>query len=233
MNEAELAAASKTLGLGAFAKGTEGSDEVMAYRLGDRDVMVTIIPMPHPDAPKMPAGPFSPRSDQIASSKAHAIVAVPKLVGTPVQQDATMARIVAAVAKSMDATAAMLGRGVMFYLADIFVAAAESADPGQPPHEVTVDITVAPEGDRHVSLLTHGLSRYGREELYVKSNRAAIEDAMDFTWAMSRWVVADPDKRFPPGDTVGRSASERLVVQRVPSPADDGSTVVLFDMTRP
>ncbi len=54
--------------------------------------------------------------------------------------------------------------------------------------------------------------------------------AFEFTWMMCRWLITDPGKQLPTGDTVGRSADEKITVQRVPSPTGEGPEVVRLDL---
>ena len=94
---------------------------------------------------------------------------------------------------------------------------------------VAVDITAAQESPSRMSFLTHGLRRYGREEFFMT---CAIEGkgALAFVLSMTRWMLADPDKHLPTGDTVGRDADEKVPVQRVPNPTGDGTEVIRLDL---
>jgi len=42
---------------------------------------------------------------------------------------------------------------------------------------------------------------------------------------MARWLLTEPDRHLPTGDTVGRPAEEKVTVQRVPSPTGDAPEV--------
>ena len=44
------------------------------------------------------------------------------------------------------------------------------------------------------------------------------------------WMVQDPDKHLPTGDTVGRTAEERVTVQRVANPMGAGPEVIRLDL---
>ena len=125
----------------------------------------------------------------------------------------------------------MLGHGRVVHRARLFAEyARHAADEGQPLGvEVAVDITAAQESPSRMSFLTHGLRRYGREEFFVT---CAIEGkgALAFVLSMTRWMLADPDKHLPTGDTVGRDADEKVPVQRVPNPTGDGTEVIRLDL---
>jgi hypothetical protein len=80
-----------------------------------------------------------------------------------------------------------------------------------------------------MSFMTHGLTRYGREEFYITCSRTG-QGALDFVYMMVRWMITDPEKHLPTGDTLGRTAEERLVVQRVPHPGGGGDDVIRLDL---
>jgi hypothetical protein len=94
---------------------------------------------------------------------------------------------------------------------------------------VAVDVTAAQESPTRMSFLTHGLQRYGRDEFYVT---CPVEGrgALSFVFDMARWMLTDPDKHLPTGDTVGRSEDERLAIQRVPNPTGKGPEVIRVDL---
>ena len=50
--------------------------------------------------------------------------------------------------------------------------------------------------------------------------------ALDFLYGLVRWMITDPDKQLPTGDTVGRTADEKVTVQRVPSPTGSGLSLI-------
>lgn len=192
---------------------------------------VLLVSAPHPDARRLCTGILSPgASDAAARAPAHLIVTASGLEGAVADRDAIACRVLAAVSAAADASATMLGHGAMFYRSDFFVEVAASAAPGELPLEVCVDITIGPEPGERVSLLTHGLARYGREELIVTAPVSAVEDAMDFTWGMARWVISAPDNELPTGGIVGRTAEERVTIERTTSPSGNGATVVRLDL---
>ncbi len=86
----------------------------------------------------------------------------------------------------------------------------------------------APEGDDRMSFLTHGPQRYGREEFWVTAARDGNE-ALEFTWMMARWMIYDPSEQLPTGDTIGRTAEEKIRVRRVLSPTGEGPEVIRLD----
>lgn len=217
-------------GVGA-ARPTDTSETMQTWALPD-EVSLVVMSMgaPHPDAGRMATGPMTPTAEAAAAAPAHAIVVVSGLGGSASAQDGQLARILAAVAASCPSLAVMLGHGCMFYRTDVFVAFVDSLRPGGFPTEVCVDVTVAREPDGRISMLTHGLVRYGREEFYVLAPSARANDAFDMATMMARWMIADPAKQLPTGETVGRSETEKIRVHRVGSPAGAGPDVIRLEL---
>jgi hypothetical protein len=216
--------------LGICLKRGEGKEAVESFELeGGGHLMVARISARHPDAPGMVRTPLTPDESAIARAEAHFIVTGFALPGDLQARDALMARLLAAVVRASEAEGVMLGHGILFYKPELFVSIVAETEPGVLPVEVAVDVTVAPEGEDRMSFLSHGMQRYGREEFYIVAARDG-HDALEFTWTMCRWMILDPDKQLPTGDTVGRTAQEKLLVQRVPSPTGEGPEVIKLEL---
>lgn len=140
----------------------------LSYSLGGGgDVHVMPIPAAHPDAARMPLGITSPSMAEIATADAHAIVTLSQREASTGERDRVLALVTAAVVAAGDAVGAMFCHGRLFHRADVFSDLAKLGASGALPVELAVDVAAAPEGADRVSFLTHGLTRYGREEFYV------------------------------------------------------------------
>ncbi|NCQ59804.1 MAG: hypothetical protein GW913_03930 [Myxococcales bacterium] len=193
-------------------------------------LFVMLMPVPHPDVPKMPFGLTAPPKDEALAAPAHLIVTALGLVGTPRQKDLQMAALTACVMEGAKCVGAMFGHGRFFHLAGLFAEMAKlGAELGELPAEIAVDVTAAPEPEDRMSFLTHGLARYGREEFFI-SCPVNGRGALDFVFSMARWMLDDPDKQLPTGDTLGRSEDETLLIQRQRNPTGSDDTVIRLDL---
>jgi hypothetical protein len=207
----------------------EGSASPSTFTIaGGGNLMVMLIEAPHPDAPKMADGLASPSADDLARVRAHYIIAMMGGPETPREQDTMLAQLTAATVRASPAIGAMLGHGRCFHRADFFTQVVES-DAATLPMLVCIDVTRAPEPNDRMSFLTHGLARYGREEFFVTASLQG-KGALDFLLSMAGWMLDDPSKQLPTGDTVGRTAEERITVQRVPNPTGEGPPVIRLDL---
>jgi hypothetical protein len=227
VSDAAVVAAAAELGL-TLSPRSEASPR--AFTLPEGELYLMSIDAPHPDAQHAAHGPLAAPIEVVQSARAHLIVTARNLPGDLKARRRTLLLLTAAVTRAFDAVAVIFGEGVIFHRPGLVIDfAALAAETGELPLEMAVDITVARESDTRMSFLTHGLAQHGSEDLLVT---CPIEGrgALDFVLGVARWFFRDPELRLPTGDTLGRDASERVPIQRVPSPVDPERIVVRLDL---
>jgi hypothetical protein len=223
----QVIARGKQLGIALIDAGTS---DVLAFEIASGGRLLAMLAtVPHPDAAQMPPAITSPSPDEIAAARAHIVVTVLGLEGTARVRDTRMAMLASTMIDGGNAVGAMLGHGVSFRQAKLFAQMAALGVDGDLPPELAIDITAARESATRMSFLTHNLPRYGREDFYVTCPIEG-EGALDFVLGLVRWMWTDPDKLLPTGDTVGRSATEHVRIQRVPSPTGAEAQVIRLDL---
>lgn len=228
---ARVVASAQKLGLSLTASSDgDAEDGPQGYMLGDAPIFLMLVRAPHPDAAHMGFGPTAIEAADAVAAPAHLIVTVMAPEGAPKDDDLRLAALTAAVIENVEAVGAMLGHGVLFHKPALFAQlAALGAKTGALPAELAVDITTAHESETHMSFLTHNLPRYGREDFYVTCPITG-QGALELLFGLVRWMLMDPNKHLPTGDTIGRTPSEKVTIQRVPSPLDNGDTVIRLDL---
>lgn len=222
IQQAPIMASAKAMGLELVPIGESG------FRLGEVVLMIMGVDMPHPDAPTMSVGLMSPSAEEATAAPAHLIVSIMGLPEAADAREALQTRLLAAVVKGTEAIGVMFGSGVMFYRPEVYTAIVEGAPEGAVPVEVCVDITFARQPDGQFSLLTHGLQRFGREEFLITTTNP--REGFDFALMMSRWMIADPSKVLPTGDTIGRTVEEKITIRRTASPIEGQPEVVWLEV---
>lgn len=226
---AAVVASAKRLGIELI----NGKDEegILSFEIASGGMFfVALMNAPHPDAPHMATGPTSVSPDDAAAAPAHAMVTAMGLQGDEMTRDTLMAALTSTVIDNTPAVGAMLAHGVVFHQAALFADLARlGAEQGELPPEIAVDITAARESEERMSFLSHGMARYGREELYVTCPIRG-KGALDFVFTMVRWLLTDREKMLPTGETVGRAADEKITIQRVPNPTGAGAPVIRLDL---
>jgi len=225
-----VVATARSLGLELELDPDTVHEGILSFRHGDATFMSMLVAAPHPDAAEMPYGPTSPSLDEAVAAPAHLIATALKLDGDARTCDTLMAAFTAALIRNTRAVGAMLGHGIVFHKAGLFADMAElGMQEGALPAELAVDITAARESETHMSFLTHNMPRYGREDFYVTCPIQG-KGALDFVFGLVRWMLSDPDKHLPTGDTIGRTATEKVRIQRVPNPANADAQVIRLDL---
>ncbi len=221
----------KALELGwSLTPSSEDAGESLAFDIADGGTLTVFqMPIPHPDAAELSRGLTSPDPDEAAAAPAHLVVVVSGQDGRTVRErDMRAVKATAAVTAACTCAGAMLGHGTVMHRAAVFSGLdAEDVESGLPVI-ACLDVTLAAEGNGRVSLLTHGMARYGREELFVQCAEAEMSGGIDFTYTIADWLLSTPDKHVPTGDTVGRSPDEKIPVERVSSPVEPAETVMLL-----
>jgi hypothetical protein len=203
--------------------------------LRDKDGHTTFValmaaPVPNGEADHAARGSlaaFSARSAPIAPHTAHLLVTtLPPPGAAAVDSLLRHTRIVAAAATAYGATAVYEGNARATHPTAFYVDVATST---ARPLMLWTGISVAHENGR-VSVLTLGAENVlGVPDLLVTAPPASGNDALAFAFDMLGYVV-DRGSPLPEGDTVGRSASEKITVRYVPSPIDADRSVVRLDL---
>ena len=213
---------------------SEDGPEIWSFGLSDgRSIFVSHMPAPHPDVEGMPRGPMSPEDmDELINAPAHFIVV---LMGeedeaNPEPGDIEMAALTSAVMQGCDPVGVLKMPGILFHRPELFAEAArKSVEDGTLSMLIGIDVTVAMESEQQMSFLTHNMQRFGREELYVTAPVNA-KGAFGFVLDIAGWMLDDREYQLPTGETVGRTAEEKIRIQRVPNPTGEGAEVIKLDL---
>ena len=85
-------------------------------------------------------------------------------------------------------------------------------------------VSVAQEPDGRPSLLSLGMEQFGLPNLLLVGRKGEASDALATMFDFLGYLVSR-GAALPEGDTVGRSAAEKLPVRYVPSPVDPAKRV--------
>jgi hypothetical protein len=99
------------------------------------------------------------------------------------------------------------------------------------PVPLWTGVRVEQKGER-LEYLTLGMKQLQLPELLVVAPGKLADDALNFLFVVVEYV-ARRGREIPAGETVGRSATEKYVVDHVPSPCDAATRVMRIDMARP
>lgn len=213
---------------------TQADESGQCYAIeieGDRiaELIVALIGAPFPDLAHYGPSFTSPDPEQLRASPAHYILTVTGLPPLSVVDfDSFMTRLTAAVIAGAPAVGALHSYNRTIHHPEQFLRTL-TQDPDHYPTTLCVSLSGRGEPDGRVSLYTHGLLRHGREEFFMTCSPDRL-DAPDLLYGLVQWMIQDPDKHLPTGDTVGRNEDERFLVQRVIGPIPEHGIVIHLDL---
>ena len=146
--------------------------------------------------------------------------------GGPVTSLARHTQRVAAVADAHGAVAIYEGNAGATHPAAFYVDAASSAEL---PLMLWTGVSVASEGPGRMGLLTMGMGQLALPNLLLTASQGSLGGAFSFAFDLLAYVV----RRGAPiaeGETVGRTAREKLAVRYVDSPMWPGQRVARVDL---
>lgn len=203
-----------------------GAPDALHIRLGDGDeVLAMPIAAPVPNGEADEAARFSV---SIFSSPAplppHASHLIVTMLGEAhpldVDRKRRFTRLLAAILESSGAVGVYSGAAGATHPAAFFV---EIARDVELPLLLWTGISVAGDEAR-LSLLSLGMAQFGLPDLLLETPRAMGTDALGFFFDLLEYVLTR-GAAIPEGETVGRTADERLAVRYVPSPIDPARQV--------
>lgn len=204
------------------------ADAILQLDLGkERTAFVALMPAPIPKGEAEEYVRYSISSYgkgwKLPAHKAHLVVALTgrNNPGT-VEALSTFTALLAAVVQTSPAVGIYWGQASATHEPKFFLTMAK--DSLQARLMIWNGVSAEKEKDGRVSLLSHGMDQLGLPDLLLVSPKTKAPDAL-MTLFEFLSVIAYEGKPIPEGDTVGRSAEERLQVHYVPSPIDAGKKV--------
>jgi hypothetical protein len=201
----------------------------LGFRLGQDPLFIALVPAPVPggeadDAARFSLASFAMRQ-AVPAHAAHLLVTC--IAAEPSLGDrVAFTRAVAAVARAADAVGVYWGHGHVTHPTAFFVDTARTADV---PIPLWSGFSVAGDGPGRVSFLSLGMRQLDLPEVLVTTPQATANDALFFLLDLLAYV-ATRGEPLPDGDTVGRTAEEKLRVEYVKSPIDPEDEVCRIAM---
>ena len=141
----------------------------------------------------------------------------------PIVRLSRFTSLLAAVAKSSPSVGVYWGDAGATHDSEFFLSVA--ADLGVVPRIMLWSgVSIARESDGRLSLVSLGMKQLGRPDLLLVAGESSGSVAIQTMYDLLAYV-AERGEALPEGDTVGRTADERLPVHDVRSPLDSATKV--------
>jgi Domain of unknown function (DUF4261) len=193
----------------------EFSDTVLSVETQDGTLFIAPMPGPVPKSEADEAAKYSlSRFATEAKWRPHTEHLVVTTMAKERTVDAMQAftRAVAGIAQLTNAVGVYWGNGHVAHDADFFVSAAEE----DLPLMAWSGVSSARDGDS-ISLLSTGLRQFELPELMIRAKAHQGNEALAYLFDLAEYIV-QRGEALPDGDTVGRTAKEKMRVRYEASP---------------
>lgn len=198
---------------------------------GNAMMMAMLMPIPIPGDEAESNVQFSLSSFKdgwkLPPYQAHVMVTMMGGEGSPTDTMSLFTAFIAAFTAASSAVGVYWGNAGATHSRDFVLAIAEEKDPA-PRLMLWSGISMAREADGRVSLLSLGMSQLGLPDLLLTPKKLAPGDAIMTFYDLLAYCLS-LGKPIPAGNTVGRTADERIPVRYVPSPRDPSVKVMHVD----
>jgi Domain of unknown function (DUF4261) len=207
--------------------------EVLKFEIDDdSDALVMLLPIPVPNGEADEAARFSLSAFgtgwTLPPHAAHLVVTLQS--ETPqLESMLTLTSLLAAVAEASSAVGIYWGNAGATHDPEFFINVARDDD-DDAKLMLWTGVSFAKEPDGRLSLLSLGMKQFGLPDMWLVAPQES--DPLPWLLDMLNYVVSRGEP-LPDGDTVGRTASEKLPVRYVPSPIDDETKVCKIEQPLP
>lgn len=207
----------------------EERDETAILTLDGNMTAVSLMPAPIPwpeiEGPCATAWWWPEAEERMKSHCAHAIVALLGDSGTPLERHISLTHLVSSLLACSDAAGVYWGNGTVVHAPDAFQdqAADISADAVAP--QLWVDMRLEQNDDESFRYFTTGMTALGHPEVEIDRTTLSPREILNLCYEIVSYILTGgtPLKH---GETIGRSAEERIAVTHEPSMFDREGNVI-------
>jgi Domain of unknown function (DUF4261) len=167
--------------------------------------------------------------DAVGKMQAHAIITTLPLDGQSTRAHVYNTAIVQAVSALSNSVGIYWGNGSNFWSPEQFADAALTASFDDPPYLLWVGHKMQREADGSMSFFTIGMPNFGTRDVEVQHTRADVPSTFDMMRFVSLYL-AGQGPVIKDGETIGRSADEKIKVTVGPSVYDPQKEVYRLNL---
>ena len=207
--------------------------EILKFEMDDDSAaFVMLLPIPVPNGEADEAARFSLSSFgtgwTLPPHAAHLVVTLQSET-SQLESMLMLTSLLAAVAEASAAVGIYWGNAGATHDPEFFINVARDED-DDPKIMLWTGISLAKEPDGRLSLLSLGMKQLGLPDMWF----VAPQESEPLPWLLDMLTyVVSRGEPLPDGDTVGRTASEKIPVRYVPSPIDGETEVCKIEQPAP
>jgi hypothetical protein len=202
----------------------------LIFHLDDLMAAATLIPAPIPwsdlEGPCATAWWWPEATEQMSAHKDHVIVALMGASGSPVERHILLTQLVAAIAANADAAGIYWGAGTVVHEPIAFQEQSAELSPDNLAPHLWVDMRLEQNEDGSLRYFTTGMESFGCLEIEIDRSRRQPQEILDFCYGIVSYVLTS-GATIRDGETIGRSAKEKIKVYHKPSMWGRGTAMKL------
>jgi hypothetical protein len=229
VNQQKLAAALSPLAVGKVEGTNEGSQFVLQVPLAGARAMVCLVDAPIPwtelETPCQVAWQWPDAAELLRPHGAHLILIVPDAKNVIAAQ-LQLTGVVAATAEATEAIGVYWGAAGMVMSREYFTSFASDASPDDLPIPLWIRFNLTVTNGR-TDGSTLGLATFGHPDLEIRESQHSPEEVGSFmAMAANYLITSGPVLKH--GQTIGRSAKEKIPIRHEPSKWDPARKVIVL-----
>jgi hypothetical protein len=210
--------------------GLSQEDDTLVFHLDDSMAAVSLMPAPIPwsdlEGPCATAWWWPEATERMKGHKCHIIVVFMGGAGNAVERHIYLTRLVSAVAANADSAGIYWGAGTVVHDPTAFQEQAAELSPDNLAPQLWVDMRLEQNEDGSFRFFTTGMASFGCLEIEIDRSPRLPEEILDFCYSIVSYVL-QRGTTIGDGETVGRSADERIKVRHKASMWDRAKVMKL------
>jgi hypothetical protein len=199
---------------------TDKQDTTCMFDLGGRTAFVSLMPAPIPwsdlEGPCATAWWWPEAADCLQNHRYHAIVGFMGEDDDLVRNHIWLSQLVSAAAVISDAAGIYWGSGTVVHEPQAFADTTAELEPDDVNPSLWIDMRLEQNEDESYRFFTTGLSAFGQPEMEIDRSERPPEDILNFCFDIIAYLL-NSRVTIGNGETVGRSADEKVRVTYAPS----------------
>lgn len=208
--------------------------QALTVEMGSIEGIMAIVPAPIPwsdlEGPCLTAWWWPEAAEKLKEHTAHSIVTLLKRTDDVVTNYLIVTQLAACLAATTNCAGVYWGAGTVVHAPASFVEQSRNASRNNLPLSLWIDFRVQKTPDGKYQLLTTGLSSLNKREIEIAPCHLRPVELLKLGHDIAHYVITSAVE-IRDGDTIGRSASEKIRTKFVRSMWDRQEEVMRLEMT--
>ncbi len=190
-------------------------DDMFTFGLGGNRVAIFLMPAPIPwpdlEGPCATAWWWPDATEKMKAHVAHVIVALMGGAGNAIQRHIHLTHLVAAVAANADAAGVYWGAGTVVHEPQVFQSQSVELSADKIDPQLWIDMRLEQNDDGSYRYFTTGMQSLGHLEIEIDRVTREATEIFEFCYSIIVYLLTSGET-IKPGETLGRSAGEKIKV---------------------